>query len=212
MHKLVSLPLHFGINFKQSMRIVFMFFIGSLFAGCGYQLQGSGTVLPKDIKTVAVAPVENRTTETGLGPRFSEELRSRFDRYGAISVIDNPEQADAVLTAKIIEIDTTVSGVTSSTDIAQELRLAMTIWVELKRQNGQLLWRDPALVVSSSFAGTSDVVVTSSASFAQGDIGTGTLDSLGTEAVSRGQEETAINNLLEEASKQIYLAAVAEDF
>ena len=32
-------------------------------SGCGYRLQGSGSVLPPDVQKIAVAQVENNTTE-----------------------------------------------------------------------------------------------------------------------------------------------------
>ena len=49
-------------------RFLLVFFV--FFSACGYRLQGSGSVLPNDIKTISIKPVENTTTLSGLGPRL----------------------------------------------------------------------------------------------------------------------------------------------
>ena len=190
---------------------IFLVALG-LFSGCGYQFQGSGSILPDDVKTVAIPIAENSTTEPGLGLRFTEALRSRFDRYGAVSVIEDSADADAVLRAKILGIDYRVRNVTSTTDIELEQELVMIIGAELRHKTGQLLWRNERLQVIESFASTSDVVVTSSAEFSSGNIGSGSLGSLGSREVSRGQQDEALEEVLEEASRKIYLQAVAADF
>lgn len=180
--------------------------------GCGYQFQGSGSVLPPDVKTVAIPTVQNNTTESGLALRFTEALRTRFERYGVVKVVEDARDADAVLNAKITAVNTRVRNTTGDTDVSVDLELIMAISAELKRKGGQVLWRDPSLRVSEPFAGVGDVVVTSSSQFAQGGISSGALSSLGAREVSRGQQEQALNDLIEEATRQIYMSAVAADF
>ena len=181
-------------------------------AGCGYNFQGSGTSLPDDVKTVAIAKVENNTIERGLGTQVEESLRSVFERYGALKVVEEENQADAVLQAKILGITTAVKSVTSSTDVALEYNLTMYIAAELKRSNGQILWLHPKLSASEPFASTSDVVVTSSSDFAQGGIGGDTLSGLESNEVARGQQKVALNEVVDEISRKLYLEAVAEEF
>jgi outer membrane lipopolysaccharide assembly protein LptE/RlpB len=180
--------------------------------GCGYAFQGSGTVLPDDVKTISIRPVENDTTTPGLGPRFGEKIRSRFERYGVVKVVDSTQDADAELITRITGINTRVRDVTSHTDIALEYEVYMTISAELRRRNGQILYLNRALITRGSYGGTSDVVVTSSSAFAQGDIGADTLGGLGSREVSRGQEEQTVENLMDESARKLYLDAVAEEF
>ena len=183
-----------------------------LISGCGYSFQGSGSILPPDVKTVAIPLAENNTTEPGLGQRFTESLRSRFDRYGAVKVVDNEDEADAVLVAKVIDVQTEVSDTTSNTDIELESEVVLTVSAELRKKNGQLLYRNAKMSISDSAASVGDVVVTSSSQFAQSGIGSGTLDSLGSREVARGQGTQVVEDLIEEASRRIYLDAVAADF
>ena len=184
----------------------------SLCVSCGYRFQGSGTILPQDVRKIAIAPVDNQTTESGLALILAESLRSRFERYGVLTIVEDQSDADAVLSSKITRIDTRVRNVTGETDVALELDLIMTISGELKRKNGQILWRNTKLEATQPFASTAGVVVTGSSSFAQGGIGASTLGSLDSLQVSRGQKDQALNDLVEEATRKLYLDAVAADF
>lgn len=180
--------------------------------GCGYALQGSGSILPDDVQTIDIKVADNNTTETGLGVRFTEKLRSRFERYGAVKVVDPGEEADAELITSILSVSNQVRDVTGSSDIALELELILTIRAELRMKNGQILYRNDLLQVAETFGSVSDVVVTSSSQFAQGNIGADTLSTLGSREVSRGQQNEAIEEALEEAARVLYLDAVAADF
>lgn len=197
--------------FTPAIRLLVVSAVLSL-SGCGYAFQGSGSILPEDVKTVAIRAAENNTTESGLGPRFTEKLRSRFERYGAVKIVDPGEEADAELVTSIQSITTQVRDVTGESDIALELEMILTIKAELRMKNGQILYRNDLLQVSESYGSTSDVVVTSSSSFAQGSIGAGSLSTLGSREVSRGQQNEAIEEAMEEATRVLYLDAVAADF
>ena len=181
-------------------------------AGCGYAFEGSGSILPQDIKTIAIPLAENNTTQNGLGQRFTESLRSRFDRYGAVKVVEKESDADAVFRAKIENIDNRVSDVTSNTDIEVEKDLILTVSAELRRKNGQLLYRNAGMNISDSAATVGNTVVTSSSQFAQGGIQSTDINNLGAREVERGQSAQVMDDLLEEASRKLYLEAVAADF
>lgn len=183
-----------------------------LSTGCGYQFQGSGSILPPDVKTVAIAPSENRTTEPGLSFKFSESLRSRFDRYGAVKVTTDQGAADAILTTAIKDISSQVRNTSGTTDQGFDQVLAVTISGELKKKTGQVLWKTENLMVYQSFADVSGVVVTTSAGFAGSDQSAQQLSGLSNRELSRGQKTMAITAALEEAARQIYNSAVAEDF
>lgn len=184
---------------------------GSL-TGCGYQFQGSTSILPPDVKKIAIARVENDTTYSTVGYRLEEELRSQFERYGVVEVVDEARTADAVLYAKVTNVDTRVRNVTSETDVAIDEELFMTVSADLRRKNGQTLYRDSNILTTESFGAVADTVVTSSSSFAQGNISAQTLGNLGQREVSRGQQDQTLDSLVEETARKIYLNAVAAGF
>lgn len=181
-------------------------------SGCGYRLIGSGTVLPPDVKKVAILPVDNQTAETGLSNELTEAIRSNFERFGVIEVVDDPKEADAVLRTKVVKLETRVRSVTGQSDVAVDYDLVMTLSGELKKRNGQILWRNNNLRASESFASTSGVVVTSSSDFASGGVSSGTLGTLDSREVARGQQREALTTVIDEISRLLYLDAVAPGF
>jgi outer membrane lipopolysaccharide assembly protein LptE/RlpB len=184
----------------------------SLLSSCRYRLQGSGTVLPNDIKSISIKPAENATTFTGLGPRFSEKIRSRFERYGVIKIVDADEPADAELVSKIVSIDTRNRDVQSDSNIQVEQELLITVSAELRRKNGQILYKNSSITANQSYGTVSTNVVTSSSSFSTGAVGAGTLSTLTDREVARGQAAETVESLMEEAARKIYLSAIASDF
>ena len=196
----------------RNLQLILITLVGCLTCSCGYQFSGSGSTLPPDIKTLAIVDVRNQTTEPQVGLKLKENLELRFERYGVVELSEDPERADALLTCTITSIDDEVKTVTGQTDIELESDLLVTLSAAIKRRNGQIIWSNPNLVVRNSFASTSGAVVTSSSNFAQGDINTSALASLSSREVSRVQQEQALEDLLEEAARKIYLESVAESF
>ncbi len=181
-------------------------------SGCGYRLQGSGSVLPNDVKSISIKPVVNNTTFSGLGPKFTEKLRSRFERYGVVKIVDSDQPADADLIAKIVSLDTRNRDVQGTSNVQVEQDLLITVAAELRKKNGQILYKNNAITANESFGTVSSNVVTSSASFATGNLGAGTLSNLTDREIARGQAAETVETLMEEAARKLYLSAVASDF
>lgn len=169
-------------------------------------------MLPPDVKTVFIPIVENNTTELGYASAITEALRDRFERFGAVSVVDTEAGADAVLKSKILKVDQATQSVASQTDTALQQSTTVTMFLELKRRDGTLLWRNPRLAVSKAFGSESSAVVTSSADFAGSSLGGSDLSGLGAREVQRGQEQDAVGQIAEEAARIVYEQAVAPDF
>lgn len=189
-----------------------IFFVVS---GCGYGFQGSGSILPPDVKRVYIPRVENNSVELSLSSVLTEALRDRFERYGVVTIVDEIGQADAVLRARILKIKRQAGSVTSSTDTALDVDTTMTVAAELKRVTGPVLWRNQAISVTRSFGSSAGVVVTTSPQFAGGNLSAGDLAQLeagGTREVARGQEGDAFSSMCDETARLIYQAAVAPDF
>lgn len=203
---------------KQQRGIFVAFFVVGLisilclFGGCGYTFHGGGSVLPPDVTKVMIPMVENNSTEPGLGAIVTEALRDQFERFGALSVVDSYGEADAVLDAKILEINRATRAVTSNTDTALQYNTTLTLAAELRRVSGPVLWRNPNVAAMKSFGTTSNAVVTSSVDFASGSLGGSDLASLDDREVGRGQEREALMVLAEDIARIIYYEAVAPDF
>ncbi len=179
---------------------------------CGYQLQGSGSILPNDVKTISIRNAGNSTTVSGLGPRFTEKLRARFERAGSIKILESGSPADAELITTIVSVGSRNRDVSGESNVEVEKDLVLTVSAELRKKNGQILYKNPAITAIESFGSVSTNVVTTSSSFAQGNLGANSLGTLTQREVSRGQAAQTMEGLLDEAARRLYLNAVASDF
>ena len=169
-------------------------------------------MLPDDIKTISIAPVENKTTEPDLGIQLASSLEERFDRYGEVKVIGDINGADAVLEAVIEKIDTQAASVAGKSDLELESDTIITVSVQLKASDGRILYRNPSISISSSYANINKAVNTTSSAYAQSGISGDSLNSLSSRELSRGQQRQAIEDILDEIARRIYLESVAPDF
>ena len=77
-----------------TLKIVTLTTLPLLFTGClGYQLGGP---TPDQIKTIALAPIINRTTEPAIEQPLTHAMRSFIQQDGRLALTD-PTQADAIL-------------------------------------------------------------------------------------------------------------------
>lgn len=181
-------------------------------AGCGYTFQGAGSVLPPDVKIVYVEAVENESSEPGLSRLLTDALRDRFDRFGTVVVADAPGEADALLSTKVKSVDRDTQTSTSATDAALQTRIKVSLSSELRRSDGEVLWKNPNMVISKLSGAASGAVVTSSTSFLGGSLSAGDLGRLGTREVQRLEGEQALSAVADDAAAAIYTAAVLPDF
>ncbi len=179
---------------------------------CGYTLQGSGTVLPPDVKAVYIPQVQNNSTELGLSDIVTEALREQFESYGVVTVVDRQSLADAVLNVKILNVTRTTRTVLGTDDTATQMETTMILEGELRRTTGPLLWKNNMIRVAQGVGTDRSAVVTSSAAFASGSISSTDLQRLSSREITRSQENEILPNLAAEAARKIYDGSVAPDF
>ena len=113
-----------------------MILMSSLFSGCGYRL---GSVLPSDIKTIAVGSLLNKTNEPGLDYKVRNGIIEQLHIDGSLSVAD-AETADVILEGAVVEY-TSQSLSYDKKGLADQFRLIIATDVTLKkRATGEVLW------------------------------------------------------------------------
>lgn len=183
-----------------------------LLTGCGYGFQGSGSVLPPDVRRIQIPIVENNSTESQLTQLVTESLRDQFERYGVVTIVEEVTEADAVLKAKILRVSRKARAVTSNTDTVNQFDTTMQISAELRKANGQILWANPSMTITKAVGTSRDLVVSTSADFASGNLSSSDLADQNTREIARGQEQDALENISRLAARKIYDDAVAPDF
>lgn len=68
--------------------------------GCGYRI---GNIVHPQLRSVAVAPVQNETTEINLTAQVRNLLCERFMTDGSLKLVDEKE-ADCIVYARIVDV------------------------------------------------------------------------------------------------------------
>src|ERR1051326_5322207 len=108
--------------------------LAALAAGCGYQLTGRGDAFPRDVRTVFVDPIVNRSKEIGVEREMTTLLKSELNRMGQLKVAEGLDDADAFLPSVIRQFDSRVVGVTRH-DEALQYELLLVIDMTLRRRS-----------------------------------------------------------------------------
>ena len=111
-------------------------------AGCGYTVAGSANALPSEVRTIAVLPWNNVSTQYKLSDYIAEAVTRELITRTRYSVIADPAKADAVLSGAVANM---YSGATVNdpTKGATGAQLVVQIQVKLIDKNGKILFERP---------------------------------------------------------------------
>jgi TolB-like protein len=153
--------------------------------GCGYHLAGTGTFLPKNIKTIAVAPFENHTGRSEVEVRVTEAVARELSRHGGIKVVTDKASADAFLEGSVTEFHTSPVQFNSE---GRATRLESTVVLRASIRDlvsGEILWSQANLLFRDQY----DVQ--------QQQVDYFDLETLALDALSRGAAQTLVNSVTE---------------
>ncbi len=148
-------------------RVALMMSIAMFFgeAGCGYQFAGQSPLFSKDIHTIYVEPFINRSRDVGLDQEFTSAVRSEFYRLGPLKVVDQLEQADAIVSGVIRSFDSHVAS-TNRKDEVLQYESVMVLDLSLRRREpNEILWRAQGTRLTQLYSGSRAAVVTTSSAF-----------------------------------------------
>lgn len=60
-----------------------------MIVGCGYGLVGTGSALPKNVRTISIPTFTNTSKEPGIERKFTQVVREEFIKDGRLKVIDS---------------------------------------------------------------------------------------------------------------------------
>ncbi len=104
---------------------IFLIFASILFvAGCGYHLAGTGSSLPKHIRTMAIPIFENSSDEPEIHRELTSNVREAFIRDGRLKIVEE-KRADLLMKGKLTYYNLRAVSFTTQ-DVVSEY------WVELK--------------------------------------------------------------------------------
>jgi outer membrane lipopolysaccharide assembly protein LptE/RlpB len=138
----------------RSFPLVTMLLAVASLLGCGYHLVGASSNLPKNIKTLYVAPFVNQTARAELDQRLAEQVSQEWVRRGRFELVSSADKADAVLNVTVVSA--VVSPVQfDSQGRATEYQLTVVADAQLVDRTGEkpvVLWRDRRFSRNVSYA------------------------------------------------------------
>ena len=117
---------------------VIIILIAVLCGACGYRFAGQGG-FPGDSDRLFVKVLENRTQETGVENIVTAALLSELTLRKTDNLANGIAHADVVLSGVVEEVAIrTIS--TRGKDVAGERRVTVLVDLELKKQDGSVVW------------------------------------------------------------------------
>ena len=139
-------------------------------AGCGYQFAGQSPLFSQNIHTVYVEPFVSRSRDVGIDQELTSAFRSEFYRRGPLRVVDQLEQADAIISGVIRSLDSHVASVNRKDEVLQ-YESVMVLDVSLRRREpNEILWRAQGTRLTQIYNGSRAAVVTTSSEFRTGTV------------------------------------------
>ncbi len=173
-------------------------------SGCGYQFAGESTFLPKDVRTVYVEPFINRSRDVGIEKEITSALRSEFYRRGRLRVVDQAEQADAILSGVVRGFESSVVSVNRRDEVLQ-YESAMTLDVTLvRREPTEILWRGPGTRLTETHAGSRAAVVPTSSDFRTGTLNTADVTRMTDIQLTQTQSREFRDRLMERFARELH--------
>ncbi len=133
-------------------------------AGCGYHTAGHFNTLPKSIHVIAVPAMENKTTTYRVEQKLTAATIHEFLAKTNYKVVPNANDADAVLTGRVLSMETlpllfqTTTTQTASTAQATAMLVTMKCEVTLtERDTGKVLYHNANFVFRNEYELSTDV-------------------------------------------------------
>jgi outer membrane lipopolysaccharide assembly protein LptE/RlpB len=134
------------------------------FAGCGYHIAGHNNALPKNIHTIAVPAIENKTTTYRIEQKLTAATVHEFLAKTPYRVVSDANGGDAVLRGKVLSLEAVpllfenTTTPTTTTARATTMLVTMTCEVVLEeRETGKVLYHANSFLFRNEYEISTDV-------------------------------------------------------
>jgi outer membrane lipopolysaccharide assembly protein LptE/RlpB len=125
--------------------------------GCGYHVAGHNSSLPKTIHVIAVPALENKTTSYRLEQKLTAATVHEFLAKTSYRVVSNPEDSDAVLTGKILSLESVPLLFNTATGAATTMLVTVKCEVTFtERATQKVLYHSDSFVFRNEYEISAD--------------------------------------------------------
>jgi hypothetical protein len=132
--------------------------------GCGYHVAGTTSALPKNIKTIAIPALENKTSSYRIEQRLTAATIHEFLIKTPYHIVSVPENGDAVLRGKVVSLEATPLLFSTTTAANPTTSRATTMLVTVKcevtleeRSTGKILYHTDNFLFRNEYEISTDV-------------------------------------------------------
>jgi hypothetical protein len=127
-----------------------------ILASCGYHVAGTGAgtsdVLPKNLKTIAIPAFANLTIRYKLTSYLPAAITREFISRTRYQVVNDPNEADAVLTGAVVRFDSYPLTFDPTTGRASSIQVIVTMQLTLRdHASGAVLFDRPRFESRQSY-------------------------------------------------------------
>jgi RNase P/RNase MRP subunit p29 len=127
-------------------------------SACGYRVAGRGVRLPKELKTIAVLPFENRTTRHRIERRLTDAVIRELLARTKYRIVHSESDADAVLKGSVSQIESSTVLFDANTGRAITMLVTVRMQVRLTdRVSGQVLYENKEFLFREEYEISTDV-------------------------------------------------------
>jgi hypothetical protein len=122
------------------------------FTSCGYHVAGQADLVPKTVHTIAIPAFSNITTRYKLTDHLPEAITREFITRTRYQIVNDPNQADAVLRGSIVNYIAYPTTIDQQTGRASGLQVNVTLQVTLtERATGKVIYSRPSFEVHQRY-------------------------------------------------------------
>jgi hypothetical protein len=194
---------------RISLRIVAT--VAALLGGCGYHFAASGSGLPSNAATIYVARFSNKSRITGLDDQFARYLKDEIASHKRLQVIDDPAQADLLLSGVIVSAEehpTTFNSVDEPTQFQEQFVVNADL---TDNRSNKVIWSAQRMTAAEFYAATPPAVVTTSPEFLQQNLRQRDINRLPDMQLAQTQREAGQDQFLTTMAHNLY-TTMAEGF
>ena len=133
-------------------------FAAAFLSACGYHVAGRAANLPSEWKTIAIPAFKNDTTRYRIEQRFTEAVIRQFLQRTKYRIVQDPDNADAVLTGEVLSIETAPMLFDATTgQVTTSLVTIHTKVVLVDKQSEKTVYENDDMVFRDEYQISSDV-------------------------------------------------------
>jgi hypothetical protein len=143
--------------------LLFLLTFTVAFSGCGYHVAGHSSALPKNLHTIAVPALENKTASYRIEQRLTAATVREFIAKTPYRIVSNPADGEAVLRGKVVSLEALPLLFQSTSTAANNTR-ATTMLVTVKcevtleeRDTGKILYHTDNFMFRNEYEVSTDV-------------------------------------------------------